>query len=127
MSSHRARNIYDIPEHDRGLLTVLRLVFGTAMAAAIVLAFLAIRRRDVRTHRRWMIRGYAIGLGAGTQVLTVLPAAALPGDLSKLGYALAMGAGWLLNLAVAEVVIRRSSRPSAPRRDTAFSPEAAVL
>ena len=39
------------------------------MAIAIVVAFLAIRRGDVRTHSAWMTRAYAIGLGAGTQVL----------------------------------------------------------
>ena len=27
-------------------------------------------------HRRWMMRGYAIGLGAGTQVFTLLAGAA---------------------------------------------------
>ena len=40
------------------------------MALAIVLGLAAIRRRDIARHRAWMIRGYAIGLGAGTQALT---------------------------------------------------------
>jgi hypothetical protein len=43
------------------------------MAASIVLALVAVRRRDFASHGAWMIRGYAIGLGAGTQVLTHLP------------------------------------------------------
>ena len=52
----------------------MRLVFGTAMALAIVArASLAVRRRDFARHRAWMIRGYAIGLGAGTQAFTHLP------------------------------------------------------
>ena len=40
------------------------------MAASIVLGFTAIRRRDIAAHRAWMIRAYALGLGAGTQVFT---------------------------------------------------------
>ena len=42
------------------------------MAVSIVLGYAAIRRGDVIQHRAWMMRGYAIGLGAGTQVLTQL-------------------------------------------------------
>ena len=55
------------------LLYALRLLFGSAMVVSIVLGFTAIRRRDVMRHRAWMMRGYAIGLGAGTQVLTLWP------------------------------------------------------
>ena len=40
------------------------------MAACLVLGFTAIRRRDIAAHRAWMIRAYAIGLAAGTQVFT---------------------------------------------------------
>lgn len=48
------------------LLYLLRLVFGSAMAACLVLGFTAIRRRDIPAHRAWMIRAYALGLAAGT-------------------------------------------------------------
>jgi uncharacterized membrane protein len=57
---------YPRPADVGDLVTAFRLVFGTAMAASIVLGFAAIRRRDIARHRAWMIRGYAIGLGAGT-------------------------------------------------------------
>jgi uncharacterized membrane protein len=83
------------------LLYVLRLSFGSAMAACLILGVTAIRRRDVRAHRAWMIRAYAIGLGAGTQAFTEGLAGVLGGDLAK-------AAGWLINLAVAEWTIRRS-------------------
>ena len=89
------------------LLTVLRLGFGSAMVVSIVLGFAAIRRRDITRHRAWMIRGYAIAQGAGTQVLTHIPwfvAFGEPGDLSK---ALLMAAGWMINIGVAEWIIRR--------------------
>ncbi|WP_154794478.1 DUF2306 domain-containing protein [Occultella kanbiaonis] len=99
------------------LLYVLRLVFASAMAAFLVLGFAAVRRRDIRAHRAWMIRAYAIGLAAGTQAFTegisiaVLGAGELTGDLAK-------GAGWVINLAVAEWLIRRRVRPARrSRRD----------
>jgi hypothetical protein len=40
---------------------------------SIVAAVGAIRRCDFVSHGAWMIRGYAIGMGAGTQVLTHMP------------------------------------------------------
>jgi uncharacterized membrane protein len=61
---------YDPKPGTGDLLYVLRLVFGSAMAACLVLVFAAIRHGDVSAHRAWMIRAYAIGLAAGTQVLT---------------------------------------------------------
>ena len=62
---------YPRPAGDGELLYALRLLFGSAMVVSIVLGFAAIRRGDVTRHRAWMMRGYAIGLGAGTQVLTL--------------------------------------------------------
>ncbi|MDE3721956.1 DUF2306 domain-containing protein [Nocardiopsis sp. N85] len=105
---------YALPAIDVGLLTAIRLVFGAAMAIAIVLGFLAIRRRDVAAHRAWMIRGYAIAQGAGTQVFTHLPWMLFLGPPDELTRALLMAAGWVINVAVAEWVIRRST--AAPRR-----------
>ena len=62
-------------------------------------------------HRAWMMRGYAIGLGAGTQALTQGVGAVILGAPTELSGALLMGAGWVINLAVAEWVIRRPRRP----------------
>lgn len=88
------------------LLWAVRLVVGSATAGSIVLAFTAIRRRDIPHHRAWMIRAYALAAGAGTQFLTQGFGQAWfgTGDLSK---ALSMTAGWVINLAIAEWVIRR--------------------
>jgi uncharacterized membrane protein len=96
------------------LLYALRLLFGSAMVMSIVLGFAAIRRGDVMRHRAWMTRGYALGLGAGTQVLTLAAGALIAGPPSELSGALLMGAGWVINLAVAEWAIRK--RPAAPAR-----------
>ncbi|MFD8492184.1 DUF2306 domain-containing protein [Amycolatopsis sp. NPDC059657] len=105
---------YPSPPGDGELLFVFRLVFGSAMVAAIVLGTAAVLRRDIRRHRAWMIRGYAIGMGAGTQVFTHLPWAAAFGAPGEFTHALLMAAGWVINLAVAEWVIgRQIARPSA--------------
>jgi hypothetical protein len=64
-----------------------------------------------------MMRGYALGLGAGTQVLTHLPWFVLFGKPGELPRLLLMGAGWAINLGVAEWVIRRGrvrSRAAVP-------------
>jgi hypothetical protein len=100
---------YPRPPGVGDLLTGERLVFGTAMAAALTLGFLAVRRRDIATHRAWMMRGYAIGQGAGTQFLTIVSWSLLVGPPGVLANALLHGASWLINLAVAEWFIRRST------------------
>ena len=113
---------YTLPAHDGEALLVLRLVFGSAMAASIVVAFVAIRRGDVRTHSAWMTRAYAIGLGAGTQVFTLLPWALIAGPPDVSTHAVLMGAGWVINLVVAEVVIRRrAARPGGSTRPSGRS------
>jgi hypothetical protein len=101
------------------LLYGVRLVVAPVVGAFLVLGFTAIRRRDIPAHRAWMIRAYAVGLGAGTQVLTegfggaLLGHDELTGDLLKT-------AGWVINLAVAEWIIRRPARLRA-RRARAFA------
>lgn len=100
-------HFYPWPEGDGVALYVLRLVFGSAMAVSIVLAIGAVRRRDFVSHGAWMTRAYAIGLGAGTQVLTHLPWFLLVGKPDEASRAVMMGAGWILNLAFAEWIIRR--------------------
>ena len=88
------------------LLWGIRLVVSSAMGAILVLGFAAIRRREISAHRAWMIRAYALGLGAGTQAFTEGIGEALMGttDLSK---AISLGSAWLINAIVAELVIRR--------------------
>ena len=52
------------------LLEAFRVLFGSGMLLFIVLGYLTVRRRNFAAHRAWMMRGYAIGLGAGTQTFT---------------------------------------------------------
>jgi uncharacterized membrane protein len=90
------------------LAYVFRLAFGSGMAASIILGFTAIRRGQVTRHRAWMTRAYALALGAGTQVFTLGIGKAIFGT-SELAHDLSLGAAWVINLAVAEYIIRRRS------------------
>ena len=98
---------YAIVPADSPLLHGFRLFFGSAMALSILLGYLAIRQRDLARHQNWIRRAYAIGMGAGTQALTQLPLLLLFGPPTELTLALMMGAAWLVNLGVAEWLIRR--------------------
>lgn len=104
---------YPWPPGDGQALYLQRLVFGSAMVAAIVAGVDAIRRRDFRSHGAWMTRAYAIGMGAGTQVLTHLPWFLLVGRPGEAVRAYLMAAGWVINLVVAEGVIRRRAARAA--------------
>ena len=98
---------YNLPEIDGEFLYIQRIFFGSAMFLSIVLGAFAVRRKDYKSHGNWMMRAYAIGLGAGTQVFTHLPWVLFFGEPDELTRALLMGAGWVINLAVAEWIIRR--------------------
>jgi hypothetical protein len=114
-----------ITDTDGWLLTVFRTSAGLGMAASIVLGVAAVLRRDFVRHRAWMMRGYAIALGAGTQVFTAtLGAMIAPGETA---FALAMGAGWGINLAVVEWLIRRGASPARPVRPPSPRRPAPVL
>ncbi len=69
-----------------------------------------------------MTRAYAIGMGAATQVLTHLPWFVLVGKPDEPVRAVLMGAGWVLNLTVAELVIRRGRAPEARPPVAAWPP-----
>ena len=101
---------YPWPAGDGVALYWQRLGFGSAMLAALLLGVDALRRRKFAEHGAWMIRAYAIGLGAGTQVFTHLVWLMLVGQPTEASRAVLMGAGWVINLAVAEWIIRRHTR-----------------
>ncbi|MEU4219090.1 DUF2306 domain-containing protein [Actinoplanes sp. NPDC026623] len=112
---------YPLPELDGarfGVLGIERLVLGSVMAAAIVISFRAILRRDIVRHRAWMMRGYAIGMGAGTQAVVLLPWMLTVGDTDVFAHAMLMGLAWTINILVAEWIIRRRG-PAARRRAAA--------
>lgn len=97
----------DLPVADTGLLVTLRIAVGAALMATLVIGIAAARQGDIPTHRAFMIRAYAIAMGAGTQVLTHMPYMLLVGAPDEGTRTVLMAAGWLINMAVAEWLIRR--------------------
>lgn len=116
---------YPRAEGDGDALYVMRLLFGSAMIACVILGFLAFRRRNLVEHGAWMSRGYAIALGGGTQALLHLLWLLGPGKPSVTARAFLMGAGWVINVVVAEWFIRRRSahrkRSRLPSRELSVS------
>jgi len=102
---------YDVPPIDGIALQVSRYVVGILMLAFLVLGVRSVLRRDIGAHRGWMIRAYALALGAGTQVLTSAPFALAFGTPDEFWRLVQMDAGWLINIVVAEIIIRRGRRP----------------
>jgi uncharacterized membrane protein len=98
---------YDTPAIDVRAVAVSRYLVGGLMLAFLVLGVTAVRRHDYAAHGAWMIRAYALALGAGTQVLTSGPPLLLFGEPSELARLVQMDAGWLINVLVAELVIAR--------------------
>lgn len=108
-------NFYRIPQGLQGpILYAVRMMVGTAMAAAIMVAWSSVRRREFSRHEAWMIRAYALGQGAGTQALLLGGCIVLSGEVVGLTRDLLMSLAWAINVVVAEWIIRR--RASAPRQ-----------
>ena len=89
-------------------INIGRLLFGIALGMALALAVLAIRKRDFPRHRNWMIRAYAIGMGATAvtmvffpiYVVTGAPPLGLAADIVFLG-------SWMACIIFAEALVRR--------------------
>ena len=85
-----------------------RLLFGIALGVALAISMLAIRNRDFDRHRNWMIRAYALGMGATAVTMVFFPIYAITGappmgltaDIVFLG-------SWMACVILAEGVVRR--------------------
>tara|TARA_R110000868_G_scaffold128417_1_gene336474 strand:+ start:24015 stop:24629 length:615 start_codon:yes stop_codon:yes gene_type:complete len=85
-----------------------RLLFGIALGVALAMAMQAIRKQDFTRHRNWMIRAYAIGIGATAvsmvffpiYVITGEPPMGLASDIVFLG-------SWTACVVFAEGLVRR--------------------
>jgi len=106
----------ELPAGDGPALLVIRWVFGSYLVVALVLAVRALLRRSYAVHGAWMTRAYALGVAAGTQAFALIPGSIMFGSSDETSRAVAMTVGWLINLAVAELVIRRRRRRSGSGR-----------
>lgn len=98
----------ELPPSDDALLGAVRVVVGAGMAAALVAGVVAVRRGDITRHRAWMTRAYALGAGAGTQAVLMVPWTVLAGAPTGPAKTAAMTAAWVINLVVAERALRRA-------------------
>ena len=100
-------HFYPWPVGDGEAVYVMRLIVGAAMTLSIVRGTVSLLRHEYAAHGAWMLRGYALGMGAGTQVLTHVPwllfVGGRPGERSR---AVLMGLAWIINAVLAEYVIR---------------------
>lgn len=106
---------YAIPTGLQGpILYVVRLIVASAMIASIGIAWSSILRRDIARHEAFMIRAYAFGQGAGTQVLVLLPWMLISHESQGPTRDLLMTLAWVVNIVLAEAIIR--SRATRARR-----------
>ncbi|MFT6657057.1 DUF2306 domain-containing protein [Maritalea sp.] len=87
------------------------LVFGIGMVVSLMLGLRAILKRDVKSHNFWMMRAVVIGLGPATQRLIILPIYFATGEMSILMIEIGVWAGFLINLAAGEMILRNHYKP----------------
>lgn len=112
MTQFYPRGITSPASFDGELLYGIRLMVGSMMVLFLILGLDAARRRNIPGHRAWMMRSYAIGLGAGTQVFTHIPWFVIPEIQGEQARAIFMGAGWGINLLVAEWILHKNRSTS---------------
>ena len=110
LAAVRVAMAFDVVPVAKMLFVVLAsLWFGTTTVGLI-----RIRRRDVASHREWMLRSFALSCFFVTFSLWV-PALAQTGLPEAISYPIGLFLSWAPNLAVAEVWIRRSRSRAAAR------------
>ena len=106
---------YAHPELDSPALFVARLAVGTAMLTFLALGLWAAIRRRIASHRAFMVRAYALAMGAGTQVFTTMPYVVVAGPPDAPAFAGLMVLGWAINVAIAELIVRRAKARKPPK------------
>lgn len=85
-----------------------RLIFGIGLGVALARAMQAIHERDFTSHRNWMIRAYAIGIGATAVTMVFFPIYLITGEPPKgLVSDIAFLGAWTGCVVFAEALVRR--------------------
>lgn len=99
---------YPFPEHLQGkLLYFVRIAVALAMVAYIFFGLSAVFKKRIAQHQAWMIRAYALGQGAGTQVAISIPWLLTIGEPSGITRDILMTVAWMINITIAEWFITR--------------------
>jgi hypothetical protein len=96
-------------------------MLAVAWLASGFMAYRHIRRKEIQSHRQWMVRNYAMTFAAVTLRLWLLTFQAAGVELSE-AYITVAWLCWVPNLMVAELIVSRI-RPGQRRRATAQEPE----
>ena len=85
-----------------------RLLFGIGLGVALAIAMQAIHKRDFTRHRNWMIRAYAIGIGATAVTMVFFPIYLITGQPpTGLASDIAFLGAWTACVVFAEGLVRR--------------------
>lgn len=102
---------YQLPPTDGRVLGAMRFLVAAWLVTSLTRGVIAARKGDLDAHRAFMLRSYAIAQGAGTQALTGLSWSLLFGAPHTEARAALMGVSWLINIVIAEKILRGSKRP----------------
>lgn len=109
---------YSFPDSLQGnLLYFVRIIAGISMTLCILLGLSSVLNKRIAQHQAWMVRAYALGQGAGTQALIMIPWVLTVGEPGGMTRDILMTAGWLINIVVAEWIIchrRQTFQTTAP-------------
>lgn len=95
---------------DSALYNSAQNVMAVVFLTVLFLGIRAARQRRFADHRAWMMRCYAITLGAATQTVLLLPVFLMLGEVKGVLVDLVFIAAWGVNLAAAEWLIRAPQR-----------------
>lgn len=114
LSSLWLTNFYPHLPTDGPLIYWFRMVAGLGMLWLLVRGFQTARQSRFDKHRPHMMRAYALGLGAATQMLVGIPYVLLFGQPEPITSDLLLGISWVINLGVAQWVLKRRGGSSGP-------------
>lgn len=103
------------------------MLFGTLFLYAGARAWVAIRRRDVTTHREWMTRMFAVAIGIATTRVISIGVSALTTLSLREVFLVSLWAGFASSVVGGEITIRRARPRWIRHRLAATSTLALVL
>ncbi len=108
------RLLIEFPHDSTWVLVSARAVAALGMLLAITLALSAVWNRDFAKHRAWMIRTYALGMGPAAISFIMLPIFLIRGKALEGYFADSLFVlSWVINLTIAEIIIRHIELPNA--------------
>lgn len=105
------RLVWAFPGTSTPVLDVARIAASAGLGLTLWWGVRAAQRKNIPSHRAWMIRAYALGMGAATIAFIMFPIYFITGEAPTglLSDLLFVGS-WVINIAIAEWVIGRIAR-----------------